>query len=136
VSGSNTVNAVGTYGTEGAASPANVPGARYTANSWIDDTGNLWLFGGSGNAPPGSPTPFFNDLWEYTPAPSAATGQGCPAACKQDDEDRDEGDHRARQKDENDNGERHKQDRDHKHHSHDCDDPNEKGHEKDRERGN
>lgn len=127
VSGSNTVNAVGIYGTEGTASPANVPGARYGANSWIDGTGNLWLFGGSGNAPPGSPTPFFNDLWEYTPAPSAATGQVCPVACKHDDEDRDEGDHSERHKDENDHGERHKHDRDHKHHSHDCDDPNENG---------
>lgn len=116
VSGSNTVNAVGIYGTEGAASPADVPGARYSSNSWIDGTGNLWLFGGSGNAPPGSPTPFFNDLWEYTPAPSAATGQVC--SCKHDDEDRDEGDH--------------KHDRDDKHHSHDCGDPNEMGHEKDR----
>ena len=28
--------------------PAIVPGARYSASSWIDSSGNLWLFGGYG----------------------------------------------------------------------------------------
>jgi N-acetylneuraminic acid mutarotase len=62
VSGSNLENAAGTYGTLGAASASNVPGSRYSAVSWIDGGGNLWLFGGqtgySGN---------LNDLWEYQP---------------------------------------------------------------------
>jgi N-acetylneuraminic acid mutarotase len=62
VSGNNLENAAGTYGTLGAASASNVPGSRYSAVSWIDGNGNLWLFGGqtgySGN---------LNDLWEYQP---------------------------------------------------------------------
>jgi N-acetylneuraminic acid mutarotase len=117
VSGADTVNAVGVYGTQGTASATNVPTARYGADSWIDATGNLWLFGGTGNQPPDGTTPYFNDLWEYTPAPSAATGQVCPTACKHDDDaeddddrgDRDHGDHDHgdHSKDERDHGERH-----------------------------
>ena len=41
-------NASGIYGTQGTASASNVPGARYAASSWIDSSGNLWLFGGVG----------------------------------------------------------------------------------------
>jgi hypothetical protein len=46
VSGGNTDNASGVYGTQGTAAAGNVPGARYAATSWIDSSGNLWLFGG------------------------------------------------------------------------------------------
>src|SRR5512143_97473 len=46
ISGSGSVDQAGIYGTRGAASPANVPGARNGAVSWIDAAGNLWLFGG------------------------------------------------------------------------------------------
>jgi len=66
VSGSNTANAGGVYGTQGTASTANVPGARQRAISWIDATGNLWLFGGNGYAASGS-TGYLNDLWEFNP---------------------------------------------------------------------
>jgi N-acetylneuraminic acid mutarotase len=66
VSGSNTINAQGVYGTQGVAAATNVPGARLDSVSWIDSTGNLWLFGGQGIAPD-----LFsearNDLWEYNP---------------------------------------------------------------------
>lgn len=64
VSGSNTINAPGVYGTQGVASPSNVPRARGDASegaplSWTDKSGNLWLFGGGTT---------FNDLWEFNPS--------------------------------------------------------------------
>jgi N-acetylneuraminic acid mutarotase len=66
VSGSNAVNLVGVYGTEGVAAVSNVPGARDTFASWIDHSGNLWLFGGEGYASMGS-MGYLNDLWEFNP---------------------------------------------------------------------
>ncbi len=49
VSGSATpANARGTYGTQGAGSISNFPGARLGASAWTDTSGKLWLFGGSG----------------------------------------------------------------------------------------
>jgi N-acetylneuraminic acid mutarotase len=42
------------------------PGARYGASSWIDSSGNLWLFGGYGfdvNGGLGA----LNDLWKFIP---------------------------------------------------------------------
>jgi N-acetylneuraminic acid mutarotase len=65
VSGSNTLNLPGTYGTQGIASPSNVPGAREGAVSWIDAAGNLWLFGGNGFASSGVGG-YLNDLWKYS----------------------------------------------------------------------
>jgi N-acetylneuraminic acid mutarotase len=65
VSGSNTVNAKGAYGTLGSAAAGNVPGARYGAVSWMDSSANLWLFGGYGDDSTGA-THFLNDLWEYS----------------------------------------------------------------------
>lgn len=45
MSGSNTLDADGVYGTQGITSTSNVPGAREYAVSWSDKSGNLWLFG-------------------------------------------------------------------------------------------
>ncbi len=62
VSGSNTFNQSGIYGTKGVSSASNVPGARdATTCSWVDNNGDLWLFGGrvSGKGR-------LNDLWKYT----------------------------------------------------------------------
>jgi len=67
VSGSNTVDQAGSYGTQGTAAPSNVPGARDTAVSWIDSSGNLWLFGGWGYDSAGD-IGHLNDLWKYDPA--------------------------------------------------------------------
>lgn len=69
VSGSSTTpgNQLGVYGTEGTASPSNVPGGRASAVSWVDSSGNLWLFGGSGFDSTGS-SGMLNDLWEYSPS--------------------------------------------------------------------
>jgi len=45
------------YGTLGIPDPVNTPGERsYCAVTWVDVTGNLWLFGGSYPR---------NDLWKY-----------------------------------------------------------------------
>ena len=71
VSGSNLVDRLGVYGTQGTGSVANVPGARTNATGWTDASGNLWLFGGEGNDSNGlycsqHPGPcLLNDLWEF-----------------------------------------------------------------------
>jgi N-acetylneuraminic acid mutarotase len=67
ISGANVVNATGIYGTLGTAGAGNVPGARYSANSWIDSSGNLWLFGGIGYDSTGA-VGNLNDLWRYSPS--------------------------------------------------------------------
>jgi hypothetical protein len=70
VSGSNTINQQGTYGTQGVAAASNDPGARYFASGWIDTSGNFWLFGGQygiGSTSPQNPGGNFNDLWSYKP---------------------------------------------------------------------
>jgi hypothetical protein len=63
IGGSNFSNQQGTYGIQGTAASNNIPGARYEATSWADETGNLWLFGGNGldNGGQGN----LNDLWKY-----------------------------------------------------------------------
>jgi N-acetylneuraminic acid mutarotase len=66
ISGSNTINQAGIYGTKGTASSSNVPGARVGSASWIDSSGKLWLFGGNGYDSAGSPDRL-NDLWEFGP---------------------------------------------------------------------
>ncbi len=70
VSGADTVNSTGVYGTQGVASADNVPGARQGASSWIDSSGNLWLFGGYGYDSTGA-VGDLDDLWEY----SLSTGE-------------------------------------------------------------
>ena len=66
VSGSSTDFASGVYGTQGVASANNVPGARETAVSWTDTSGNLWLFGGEGLDSSGNEGSL-SDLWEFKP---------------------------------------------------------------------
>ena len=58
--GSKAINGAATYGVKGEAAVANIPGARAGASSWIDLSGNLWLFGGGAS----STTPL-NDLWKF-----------------------------------------------------------------------
>jgi hypothetical protein len=48
VSGSNEKNKKGVYGEKGIPDSKNIPGGRYQAMSWMDNTGNMWLFGGEG----------------------------------------------------------------------------------------
>jgi len=75
VGGSSTAGAGGTYGTQGTAAGANVPGARSGAVSWTDPSGNLWLFGGSGIDGSGS-SGNLNDLWKYSPTSGEWTWVG------------------------------------------------------------
>ena len=60
-------NAMAVYGTEGTASPNNVPGGRQNSVSWRDSSGNLWLFGGQGFDSTGT-LGSLNDLWEFNPS--------------------------------------------------------------------
>jgi N-acetylneuraminic acid mutarotase len=64
LSGADTCNQPGSYGTLGVPSPANLPGARYGAASWSDFSGNFWLFGGGGHDANGSNSPL-SDLWRF-----------------------------------------------------------------------
>jgi N-acetylneuraminic acid mutarotase len=57
----------GVYGTSGVSAPGNVPGGRGRAICWVDRSGNLWLFGGSGYDSNGS-FGSLNDLWQFNPA--------------------------------------------------------------------
>jgi N-acetylneuraminic acid mutarotase len=66
--GSNLVDEVGVYGTKGMVGPGNIPGARYSAATWTDTTGNFWLFGGGHLEADGVTVDFINDLWEFSTA--------------------------------------------------------------------
>jgi N-acetylneuraminic acid mutarotase len=75
VSGSNTANASGDYGSEGVAAATNVPGAHGSSLSWTDASGNLWMFGGYGYDSTGAQG-WLNSLWEYTPSTGMWTWVG------------------------------------------------------------
>jgi N-acetylneuraminic acid mutarotase len=68
--GSSTVQAGGTYGPQGMATATAYPGARDAQYSWVDPSGNFWLFGGWNSEPfdyqtaQATPT-YWDDLWEY-----------------------------------------------------------------------
>jgi len=64
VGGSDGPNAAGVYGTQRAGTFGNTPGARVSAVSWKDHSGNFWLFGGYGYSQVGN-LGNLNDLWEY-----------------------------------------------------------------------
>jgi hypothetical protein len=74
--GPNIPSQGGIYGTQGEAAPTNIPSAREDAISWVDASGDFWLFGGFGNGSSIFPPPFNNtnvtvvpeyqnDLWNY-----------------------------------------------------------------------
>lgn len=64
VSGSQIVDQFGTYGTKGLTWPSNCPGGRYGMQGWVDDSGNVYIFGGAGYAAAGS-LGELNDLWKF-----------------------------------------------------------------------
>lgn len=66
MNGANVTGQKGSYGTEGAATAGNVPGARQSAVEWNDASGDFWIFGGNGFDSAGAQG-FLNDLWEYKP---------------------------------------------------------------------
>jgi hypothetical protein len=65
VSGNQTTNVNGIYGTQGTAALTNLPGGRQEAVGWADASGNLWLFGGEGLDSTGTANGILNDLWVY-----------------------------------------------------------------------
>lgn len=62
VSGSDTANQPGSYGTQNVASATNVPSGRYAQSVACDPSGNFWLFGGRGSSG------LMADLWKYSPS--------------------------------------------------------------------
>jgi N-acetylneuraminic acid mutarotase len=77
VGGSNTANASGVYGTQGVASPGNIPAAKAGAVSWTDKSGNFWIFGGQNAATNYVDSyDYYNDLWEYSPSTNQWTWVG------------------------------------------------------------
>jgi N-acetylneuraminic acid mutarotase len=69
VHGANAIDQPGVYGTMGTPAAANTPGSRYATVSWRDNTGNVWLFGGTGlDSTSFSFTDNMHDLWKYDPS--------------------------------------------------------------------
>jgi N-acetylneuraminic acid mutarotase len=64
ITGSKSNGAAGTYGTKGIGAAGNSPGGRDSAVTWVDSSGNLWLFGGEGITSPGL-NGDLNDLWKF-----------------------------------------------------------------------
>ena len=82
MSGSNTFDAQGVYGSLGTPADANVPGNRSSAVSWTDKNGNLWLFGGyqiNSNGVYG----YLNDIWEFSPSTSQWAWMGGSSSASQ-----------------------------------------------------
>ncbi|MGB0063796.1 MAG: chitobiase/beta-hexosaminidase C-terminal domain-containing protein [Terracidiphilus sp.] len=69
-------------GTLGTPAPGNIPGGRSNAASWIDKSGNLWLFGGWGANwwVGGGGDQELNDLWVYSPSTNEWAWMGGNAA--------------------------------------------------------
>jgi hypothetical protein len=61
----------GVYGTLGVFAGGNIPGSRYNAASWIDTSGNFWLFGGIGQDAAGDSVTL-NDMNEAAAAADAS----------------------------------------------------------------
>ena len=67
VTGDNSINQSGVYGTIGTTAPTNKPGGRYAGYAWIDANGHFWQFGGAAYDINGN-SGFLNDLWQYNPS--------------------------------------------------------------------
>ena len=66
VNGDKAIDVPGVYGTKGVTSSTNKPGSRYGSKTWMDASGNLWLYGGYGFD--GNNSGILNDIWKYNPA--------------------------------------------------------------------
>jgi N-acetylneuraminic acid mutarotase len=65
--GDNITSQYGIFGTQGVSAATNKPSSRSNSVSWIDVSGNLWLFGGFGYSS-NSIYENLSDLWKYNPA--------------------------------------------------------------------
>ncbi len=64
IKGSGMPNPMGVYGVRGIPSPTNMPGGRgWGVGTWVDTAGDLWMFGGIGQAMVNQGG--LNDLWRY-----------------------------------------------------------------------
>jgi N-acetylneuraminic acid mutarotase len=66
ISGRNSQNIPGTYGVQGVEGNQNEIGSRRYTDSWVDDEGNFWVFGGQGKDET-SQLGLLNDLWKFNP---------------------------------------------------------------------
>lgn len=66
VTGPNTKDPSGIYGTKHVESSGSRPGGRRVGASWVDQNGNFWIFGGFGVI--SGLTGYLNDLWRYRPS--------------------------------------------------------------------
>jgi N-acetylneuraminic acid mutarotase len=66
----------GVYGTLGVPAAGNIPGGRYDAANWTDNSGHLWLFGGQGFYSSDNWMGLLNDLWEFNPSTGQWTWMG------------------------------------------------------------
>ncbi len=65
IKGNGLNNQLAIYGVKGNPSPTNSPGSiGYGVESWVDTSGNLWLFGGGGNI--SNSYGMSSTLWKYT----------------------------------------------------------------------
>jgi N-acetylneuraminic acid mutarotase len=69
---SNNSGGSAVYGTLGVTAPANLPGRRDGATSWVNQNGDFWLYGGNGLDANGE-IGILNDLWEYQPVTAVST---------------------------------------------------------------
>jgi N-acetylneuraminic acid mutarotase len=68
MSGANTTDQPGIYGTLQTPTAGNMPGSRVGALGWTDSKGNFWLFGGVGRDSTSTSESYLNDLWEFNPS--------------------------------------------------------------------
>jgi len=66
----------GVYGKQGTPAPGNTPGGRQMAATWVDGSGNLWLFGGGYGYDANGNVGSLNDLWEFNPSTAEWTWVG------------------------------------------------------------
>ncbi len=75
LNGTNKINQPGIYGIKGVMANQNTPGSRNEPQTWLDESGNMWLFGGYGYDSMGN-YGWLNDLWKYSPAANQWTWLG------------------------------------------------------------
>ena len=76
ISGDNTPNPIGNWGTLGVSSPLNVPDGRMGSIGWRANTGELYVYGGTSNGFGN----FRNDLWKFTIDQNCGTCSSNPVA--------------------------------------------------------
>ncbi|CAN5423647.1 hypothetical protein BH10BDE1_BH10BDE1_04390 [soil metagenome] len=78
MSGSNTKDVVGVFGTKNTPSTSNFPGARRSNRGAVDSNGNFWFYGGDGLS-----NVKYSDLWKYDPTTNEWTWTAGPSASGQ-----------------------------------------------------